>query len=84
MRTDYSHLPGTTGFVPEQIVTDTGSFQPAQPLILLPPSCGTLPAITLSSPAQLTYGSSPIRFVTPVVSGVEFFLNIAVPVTQPK
>lgn len=72
----FADLPGTTGFVPEQTVTDTGSFQSSQ--VFLSP-CGTLPAITLSSPAQLTHGSSPIRFVTPVVSGVEFVLNISVP-----
>jgi hypothetical protein len=77
----FADLPGTTGFVPEQTVTDTGSFQPGQ--LLVSPSCGTLPAITLSSAAQLTHGSSPIHFVTPVVSGVEFSLNIGVPGPPP-
>jgi hypothetical protein len=75
----YADLPGTNGYVPEQTVTDTGSYQPGS----LFSSCGTLPAISFSSAAQLTYGSSPIRFVTPVVSGVDFVLNIDTPVPPP-
>jgi hypothetical protein len=73
----FSDLPGTTGFVAEQTVNDTGAFQPASGLFLA--SCGTLPAITFSSPTQLPHGSSPIRFVTPVVPGVSFSLNIGLP-----
>ncbi len=74
----FDDLPGATGFVPEQTVNDTGSFQPGGGL--LGPSCGNLPAITFSSAAQLTHGSAPILgFVTPVVAGVQFFLNIGLP-----
>jgi hypothetical protein len=78
----FDDLPGTSGFVAEQTVTDTGLFQTGGGLVVNP--CGTLPAITLSSPTQLTHGSSPIRFVTPVVPGVQFTLNITVPVKPPQ
>jgi hypothetical protein len=74
-------LPATTGFVTVQTITDTASFQPGG--LLIEPSCAPLPAITFSSAAQLPDGSDPIRFVTPAMSGVGFFLNIGLPAPPP-
>jgi hypothetical protein len=67
---------GVSGFVSVQQSAVVGSFSPGGNSggLGVPPSCGTLPAITLKS-ADIPAGSPPIRFVTPVLAGVSFTLN---------